>query len=91
MNGCANGQEGVAGFVTALKDIDGITRVGLQSSSLAGEEGEEGGSEGGCSGESSASFSITAVFDAAPVPTAAPTEAAVPPPSEESATTSEEG
>ena len=30
--GCATGQEGVAGFIAALKDIDGVTRVGMQSS-----------------------------------------------------------
>ena len=27
--GCARGQEAVAGFVSALKDIDGVTRVGV--------------------------------------------------------------
>ena len=88
MSGCAKGQEGVAGFVTALKDIDGVTRVGLQSSQLSGEAGGgEAGSEGGCSGEGSASFSITVVFDAAPVPSTA-VEAA-PPVAEE--TTAAEG
>ena len=34
MIGCASGQEAVAGFVQALKDIDGVTRVGVQSSAL---------------------------------------------------------
>ena len=29
LSGCAKGQEAVAGFVTALKDIDGVTRVGV--------------------------------------------------------------
>jgi Tfp pilus assembly protein PilN len=89
MSGCAKGQEGVAGFVTALKDIDGVTRVGLQSSQLSGAEGGgEAGSEGGCSGEATASFAITAVFDAAPLPSTA-TEAAAPPVAEE--TTAAEG
>ena len=37
MAGCAVGHEAVAGFVTALKDIDGVTRVGVQTSAL-GEE-----------------------------------------------------
>ena len=32
LDGCAHGQDGVAGFITALKDIDGVTRVGVQSS-----------------------------------------------------------
>ena len=32
MTGCAAGQEAVAALVAALEDIDGVTRVGLQSS-----------------------------------------------------------
>ncbi len=32
LNGCATGQDAVAGFVTALKDIDGVTRVGVARS-----------------------------------------------------------
>ncbi len=76
LSGCAKGQEGVSGFVTALKEIDGVTRVGLQSSAVAGEgagpeesapSGGEGGS-GGCSQGFLATFSITVAFDAAPVP-----------------------
>ena len=38
VNGCATGQDAVAGFVTALKDIDGVTRVGVESSELGEEE-----------------------------------------------------
>jgi Tfp pilus assembly protein PilN len=79
LSGCAEGQEGVAGFVTSLKDIDGVTRVGLQSSQLSGQEGGEGGSEGGgCSGDSVAAFNITVAFDAAPVASALSTEEAAP-------------
>ena len=37
--GCARSQDAVAGFVQALKDIDGVTRVGVQSSSLGGRLG----------------------------------------------------
>jgi len=76
LTGCAKGQEAVAGFVTALKDIDGVTRVGVQSSEL-GEEKEEGGEGGGGSGSSGgdecrthafiAKFEIVVAFDAAPV------------------------
>jgi Tfp pilus assembly protein PilN len=76
LGGCARGQEAVAGFVTALKDIDGVTRVGVQSSELP-EEGKAGGSEGGGSDSSSgdecrtrkfiAKFEIVVAFDAAPV------------------------
>ncbi len=39
ISGCATGQVAVAGFIAALKDIDGVTRVGMQQSSL-GELGE---------------------------------------------------
>lgn len=78
LSGCAAGQDGVAGFVTALKDIDGVTRVGVESSELAGkEEGAGTVKAGSASGSSSgdcrtrsfvALFNITVAFDAAPVP-----------------------
>ena len=79
MSGCASGQEAVAGFVTALKDIDGVTRVGLQSSELGSSEAGAGVAGGGDSGGSGdcrtrnfiAKFDIVAVFDAAPVPVGA--------------------
>ncbi|MBA3865506.1 MAG: hypothetical protein H0X42_04030 [Solirubrobacterales bacterium] len=73
MVGCAAGQESVASFVTDLKDIDGVTRVGLQSSLRP--TAESGGSEsasGSCTaGTSTALFQIVVAFDAAPVPVAA--------------------
>ena len=84
MTGCANGQEGVAGFVTALKDIDGVTRVAMQFSKLAGAEGgatgattdaapSTGSSE--CQTEDFvAQFQIIAAFDAAPPPSPAVSE-----------------
>jgi Tfp pilus assembly protein PilN len=103
MSGCAAGQPAVAGFVTVLKDIDGVTRVGVESSAL-GEAGSgaEAGTESSGGGESDcrtrgfiAQFSIVAAFDAAPVPPGAGTEEAVVPPVEEPAesttTSSEEG
>ena len=34
MVGCATGQDAVARFISDLKDIDGVTRVGVQSSSF---------------------------------------------------------
>jgi Tfp pilus assembly protein PilN len=81
MTGCATGQDAVAGFVTALKDIDGVTRVGVESSALGDEEASGGASEGG--GESDcrtrgfiAGFTLVAAFDAAPVPLVAGEEAA---------------
>ena len=79
LTGCANGQEAVAGFVTALKDIDGVTRVGVQSSELA-SAGNQAGSGAGGSGDcrtrpSIAQFSLVIAFDAAPVPPAEGEEA----------------
>lgn len=72
ISGCARGQEGVAGFVTALKDIDGVTRVGIQSSELPGEGEEAGSGSGGdedCRTRAFiAKFSLVVAFDAAPVP-----------------------
>lgn len=80
ISGCANGQDGVAGFVSALKEIDGVTRVGVESSALPTEESssESGGgseSEGGGGGGSDcrtrnfiAQFQMVVAFDAAPVP-----------------------
>jgi Tfp pilus assembly protein PilN len=84
LNGCARGQEGVAGFVTALKDIDGVTRVGVSSSSLpevgtaAGATSGGGGSGGGSSDCRTrgfiAQFELAVAFDAAPVPIGASSE-----------------
>jgi Tfp pilus assembly protein PilN len=71
--GCADGQESVAGLVQALKEIDGVTRVGVQSSNLGDREGEDeaAGSEssgGNCqTRDFIAEFQIVVAFDAAPV------------------------
>lgn len=83
ISGCAKGQEGVAGFVTALKEIDGVTRVGVESSALPSEGSSAeagGGSEAGGGGGAScqtrnfiAQFQMIVAFDAAPAP---PSEAA---------------
>ena len=88
LGGCAAGQEAVAGFVTALKDIDGVTRVGVESSELANQEegagtASESGSGGGGSSDCRtrsfiAQFSIVVAFDAAPVPVTGTTEEAAP-------------
>lgn len=77
--GCAPGQASVARFISALKQIDGVTRVGVQSSELpttditasaGGAVGATGGSDGGdCRTRNFiAQFQIVAAFDAAPVP-----------------------
>lgn len=104
ISGCAKGQEGVAGFVTALKEIDGVTRVGVQSSSIpsaessaeaggGGESGGEGGSAGCQTRNFIAQFQMVVAFDAAPLPPSqAPEAEAVAPEaesSEESSSSSE--
>jgi hypothetical protein len=78
LKGCAAGQEAVAGFVAALKDIDGVTRVGVESSELGDPEnsgsgggGEEGANEDCRTRSFIAQFSIVVAFDAAPVPPSA--------------------
>lgn len=85
MDGCATGQDAVAGFITALRDIDGVTRVGFESSELP-EESEGGGSGGGGGGGGGgeecrtrsfiAQFNVVVAFDAAPVPLSADSEVA---------------
>jgi Tfp pilus assembly protein PilN len=71
LEGCAKGQEGVAEFVTALKDIDGVTRVGVESSELpdakSGAGGGEGSNEDCRTRNYIAKFGIVVAFDAAPV------------------------
>lgn len=83
LSGCAKGQEGVASFVTVLKDIEGVTRVGVQSSELPDKgSGEDGGGGGGDSGGECrtrkfiAKFEVVVAFDAAPVPLASEASAA---------------
>ncbi|HKO38060.1 MAG TPA: PilN domain-containing protein [Solirubrobacterales bacterium] len=80
LSGCAAGQESVAGFLNALKDIEGVTRVAVASSELPDAASNEGGGGGGGSGGSDdecrtrdfiARFEIVVAFDAAPVPVAA--------------------
>ena len=92
LTGCATGQEAVAGFVTALKDIDGVTRVGVESSELpaVGEgAGASAGSEGGeCRTRSFiAKFEVVVAFDAAPVPLPEGEGEAPPAPAETAAST----
>jgi Tfp pilus assembly protein PilN len=96
LSGCASGQESIAGFVTALKDIDGVTRVGVQSSQLAEENSGAGSGSGGgedCrTREFIAKFEVVVAFDAAPVPvTGAEEGEPAPTPVEETQATSAEG
>jgi Tfp pilus assembly protein PilN len=101
ITGCAKGQEAVAGFVTTLKDIDGVTRVGVQSSELSQKQ-ETGTSSSSGSEESTegsdcrtrnfiAKFEIVVAFDAAPVSaTEAGSEIALPTATENAQATSSE-
>ena len=92
--GCAKGQEGVAGFVQALKDIDGVTRVGVEkaakSDGVSGESGAEAEagsaeSDSGCEVRNFLSeFQIAVAFDAAPIPATTATAVEVPASSPES-------
>jgi Tfp pilus assembly protein PilN len=77
IKGCATGQEAVASFVTVLKDIDGVTRVGMKSSELPGEDEGAGTNSGDSGGEGEdcrtrefiTQFEMAITFDAAPIPT----------------------
>jgi Tfp pilus assembly protein PilN len=82
ISGCAPGQDAVAGFVSTLEDIDGVTRVGLDSSAI-----DNGGSSaatastgsGDCfAGPDTAQFHIVVAFDAVPTPATATTAPSVP-------------
>jgi Tfp pilus assembly protein PilN len=83
ISGCAPGQDAVAGFVAALEDIDGVTRVGLQSSNIDSASGSGSSSSTSSTdcraGPRTASFEIAVAFDAVPTPSTATTAPSVPP------------
>jgi Tfp pilus assembly protein PilN len=71
MDGCAGSQAGVADFIEALKAIDGVTRVGVQGSTMSDSEGGGGNATSAAScdgGGKAAQFQLVVAFDAAPVP-----------------------
>lgn len=80
LTGCAQGHDGVAGFLSALRDIDGVTSVDLQSSERVSSDASSGSSSTGSSDCRTNSFIsqfiITVAFGAAP---AAQGSAAAPP------------
>jgi Tfp pilus assembly protein PilN len=88
ITGCAPGQDAVAGFVSALQDIDGVTRVGLSSSQTdnsssgggtsSGSSSGAGGSSDCQAGPNTVSFNITVAFDAVPTPPTATAAPSVP-------------
>jgi Tfp pilus assembly protein PilN len=68
MTGCAAGHESTAGFVAALEDIDGVTRVGLSTSERSGSDASSGTttseSFAGCTTRDFlSSFQIAVAFD----------------------------
>ena len=80
--GCGANQRAVAGFLAALRDIDGVTRVGIASSERsAGDASLDSGSGGTTSDcrtrPAIAKFEVVVAFDAVPVP-AVPGAAPVP-------------
>jgi Tfp pilus assembly protein PilN len=85
INGCGTSQDAVAGFVASLEDIDGVTRVGLDSSQ--GSEGSDAGSSGGgtgggstdCMGPDVVTFQLVVAFDQVPPPPTATGVPSVPP------------
>jgi Tfp pilus assembly protein PilN len=70
INGCADGQPAVAGFVASLKEIDGVTRVELNNSTVNSEGSEGPGGDSGdgtpCARSGAARFEVLVAFDAAP-------------------------
>ena len=74
MAGCAADHQAVARFLQDLRDIDGVTRVGISGSRVIEDgEGGESGSETACPPEARlAEFEITAAFDEVTVPLADP-------------------
>ncbi len=90
LNGCTTGQDAVANFVQALKQIDGVTRVGVQSSTLGEESDNNSGGSGGSTCQTRAfiaEFQIVAAFDAAPVSSEGTETEAVPAPAPETTET----
>lgn len=94
IEGCGNGHEAVAGFLAALRDIDGVTRVSVLSSdrpdpstatedSSAAAAGSGGGASGDCATRDFISkFGIVAAFDAVQVSASSEVPATPPAPSE---------
>ena len=82
IEGCADGHEAVAGFLAALRDIDGVTRVTVLSSDRPDPTSASAGS-GGASGDCAtrdfiSKFGIVVAFDAVQI--GASTEATTTPP-----------
>jgi Tfp pilus assembly protein PilN len=77
--GCGSSHEAVAGFLEALKDIDGVTRVGISSDERPTEAVAESGGSDCRTRKFISRFEVVAAFDEVPDPAAA-TEAPTTPP-----------
>ena len=83
--GCTVDQDASAGFIASLEDIDGVTRVGVESSG-SGTDESGGGAAAGDSAEGGVdscpegvvTFKIVVAFDAVPPPPAANAAPGVP-------------
>jgi Tfp pilus assembly protein PilN len=89
LTGCAPSEDAVAGLMSALEDIDGVTRVGLasseqaedtQSAEGAGSGAETGGEEECRVADYISKFQIAVAFDAVATPSTATTAPSVPAP-----------
>jgi Tfp pilus assembly protein PilN len=89
MVGCATGQDAVAGLVSNLQEIDGVTRVGVQSSEKPDTQSSGTSAPStSASGEAAstdcstrnfiAKFQIVVAFDAVPAPATATSSPSVP-------------
>jgi Tfp pilus assembly protein PilN len=87
--GCGPSEEAVAGFIAALEDIDGVTRVGVQSVGQAEESGGEAAASAAAGDEGVDDcrtrdfinkFEIVVAFDAVPTPETATAAPSVPAP-----------
>jgi Tfp pilus assembly protein PilN len=81
ITGCAPSQDSVAGFVSSLEDIDGVTRVGLDSSGREHQDPSEAGAPTETQSQSTEDsscnpntkpydFALVAAFDAVTLPSA---------------------
>ncbi len=91
MEGCASSQDAVAGLIANLEEIDGVTRVGLESSEKPDDSSGGGATAAPATGDSAAAvntdcrtrdfitqFKIVAAFDEVPTPATATTAPSVP-------------
>jgi Tfp pilus assembly protein PilN len=90
--GCAPSQDAVAGFVSDLEDIDGVTRVGVAQSKRPDDPNQANSGQAAASGDSNGQsgecrtrdfisrFEIVVAFDAVPTPQGATTAPSVPAP-----------